>query len=317
MGGGAKAGGEANGVRMVGDVKLMARAVSGIDIKDLKSLADEGKKQLGSGVVALVGVTEDGKAGIVVGVTDDLTARFNAVDLVRKGAEALGGKGGGGRPDMAQAGGPDGAKADAALDGDRGRARRLAHEQGVESRARHGIDTQALLDHVVRRRVERVVEMRAALPRIGRAAVCAIAAFGAEECQRLSFGGDSVGLDEGRVAQVLQAGRRVLIGRARRAERPHLDGVGRKHMGFERIVGVLATALLDRRQRRAEGRAPCGRDAIARHLVEAEIALEVKPDIGWRVCGVRRSPLRSRGHERPRCSRGNRHPGASSGRDRR
>ena len=85
MGGGAKAGGEANGVRMVGDVKLMARAVSGIDIKDLKSLADEGKKQLGSGVVALVGVTEDGKAGIVVGVTDDLTARFNAVDLVQQG----------------------------------------------------------------------------------------------------------------------------------------------------------------------------------------------------------------------------------------
>ncbi len=115
MGGGAKSGGEANGVRMVGDVKLMARAVSGIDIKDLKSLADEGKKQLGSGVVALVGVTEEGKAGIVVGVTSDLTARFNAVDLVKKGAEALGGKGGGGRPDMAQAGGPDGAKADAAL----------------------------------------------------------------------------------------------------------------------------------------------------------------------------------------------------------
>ena len=115
MGGGAKAGGEANDVQMVGDVKLMARAVSGIDIKDLKSLADEGKKQLGSGVVALVGVTGEGKAGIVVGVTSDLTARFNAVDLVKKGAEALGGKGGGGRPDMAQAGGPDGAKADAAL----------------------------------------------------------------------------------------------------------------------------------------------------------------------------------------------------------
>jgi alanyl-tRNA synthetase len=115
MGGGANAGSEANGVQMVGDVKLMARAVSGIDIKDLKSLADEGKKQLGSGVVALVGVTGEGKAGIVVGVTNDLTARFNAVELVKKGAEALGGKGGGGRPDMAQAGGPDGAKADAAL----------------------------------------------------------------------------------------------------------------------------------------------------------------------------------------------------------
>jgi len=114
MGGGAAASGS-DGVRTVGDIKLLARAVSGIDIKDLKSLADEGKKQLGSGVVALVGVTEEGKAGIVVGVTNDLTARFNAVDLVKKGAEALGGKGGGGRPDMAQAGGPDGAKADAAL----------------------------------------------------------------------------------------------------------------------------------------------------------------------------------------------------------
>jgi alanyl-tRNA synthetase len=66
-------------------------------------------------VVAIVGVTDDGKAGLVVGVTPDLTSRFSAVDLVRKGAEALGGKGGGGRPDMAQAGGPDGSKADAAL----------------------------------------------------------------------------------------------------------------------------------------------------------------------------------------------------------
>ena len=88
---------------------------SGIDIKDLKSLADEGKKQIGSGVVAIVGVTDEGKAGVVVGVTADLTSRFNAVDLVKKGSEALGGKGGGGRPDMAQAGGPDGSKADDAL----------------------------------------------------------------------------------------------------------------------------------------------------------------------------------------------------------
>jgi alanyl-tRNA synthetase len=112
--GGGKAGG-ADGARMIGDIKLLARAVSGIEIKDLKSLADEGKKQVGSGVVAIVGVTGEGKAGIVVGVTDDLTKRFSAVDLVRKGAEALGGKGGGGRPDMAQAGGPDGGKADAAL----------------------------------------------------------------------------------------------------------------------------------------------------------------------------------------------------------
>ena len=113
-GGGGKSDG-ADGVRTVGDVKLMARAVEGIELKDLRSLADEGKKKVGSGIVAIVGVTGDGKAGIVVGVTNDLVARFNAVDLVRKGAEALGGKGGGGRPDMAQAGGPDGSKADAAL----------------------------------------------------------------------------------------------------------------------------------------------------------------------------------------------------------
>ena len=116
MGGGGSANGAAaSGVREVGNVKLMARAVEGIEMKDLKSLADDGKKQIGSGVVAIVGVTEDGKAGVVVGVTPDLTERFNAVNLVRVASEALGGKGGGGRPDMAQAGGPDGAKADAAL----------------------------------------------------------------------------------------------------------------------------------------------------------------------------------------------------------
>jgi alanyl-tRNA synthetase len=104
-----------DGLRTIGDFKLMARSVEGIELKDLRSLADEGKKKVGSGVVAIVGVTGDGKAGVVVGVTPDLTTRFNAVDLVKKGAEVLGGKGGGGRPDMAQAGGPDGSKADAAL----------------------------------------------------------------------------------------------------------------------------------------------------------------------------------------------------------
>jgi len=113
-GGGAKSDG-ADGLRTIGNIKLMARAVEGIELKDLRSLADEGKKQVGSGIVAIVGISGDGKAGIVVGVTADLTPRFNAVDLVKKGAEALGGKGGGGRPDMAQAGGPDGSKADAAL----------------------------------------------------------------------------------------------------------------------------------------------------------------------------------------------------------
>jgi alanyl-tRNA synthetase len=115
MGGGGKAQGDAADVRQVNGVKLLARVVSGIDFKDLRSLADEGKRQVGSGVVAIVATAEDGKAGIVVGVTDDLTKRFNAVELVKKGAEVLGGKGGGGRPDMAQAGGPDGSRADAAL----------------------------------------------------------------------------------------------------------------------------------------------------------------------------------------------------------
>ena len=81
----------------------------------MKSLVDDGKKQIGSGVVAIVGVTEDGKAGIVVGVTADLTSRFNAVELVRKGSEVLGGKGGGGRPDRAQGGAPSLAQADQAI----------------------------------------------------------------------------------------------------------------------------------------------------------------------------------------------------------
>ena len=114
-GGGGAVNGAASDVRNVGNIKLMARIVTGIDIKELKSLADEGKKQLGSGVVALVATSDDGKGSIVVGVTADLTARFSAVDLVRKASEVLGGKGGGGKPDMAQAGGPDGAKAGDAL----------------------------------------------------------------------------------------------------------------------------------------------------------------------------------------------------------
>lgn len=118
MGGGVAAGAatsDGSGLQTIGEIKLLARAVSGIDLKDLRSLADAGKKQVGSGVVAIVGVNEDGRAGIVVGVTDDLTKRYDARELVRGGAEALGGKGGGGRPDMAQAGGPDGTKAEAAL----------------------------------------------------------------------------------------------------------------------------------------------------------------------------------------------------------
>jgi alanyl-tRNA synthetase len=116
-GGGAGAGAAANGeaIRSVGNVKLLARTVQGLNPKDLRGLIDDGKKQVGSGIVAVVGVTEDGKAGLAVGVTDDLVKTWSAVDLVKVGAEALGGKGGGGRPDMAQAGGPDGTKAGDAL----------------------------------------------------------------------------------------------------------------------------------------------------------------------------------------------------------
>jgi len=120
LAGGGSAGGNgvaasADAIRAVGKVRLLARTVQGLDPKDLRALVDEGKKQVGSGIVAIVGVTEDGKAGLAVGVTADLVAAWNAVELVKAGAEALGGKGGGGRPDMAQAGGPDGAKAGEAL----------------------------------------------------------------------------------------------------------------------------------------------------------------------------------------------------------
>ncbi len=113
MGGGGEA---QDPVQEIAGTKLLARAVTGVEMKDLKSLADEAKARIGSGVVAIVGVAEDGKAGVVVGVTPDMTDRFDAVALVRAASEALGGKGGGGRRDMAQAGGPDGSKAQAALD---------------------------------------------------------------------------------------------------------------------------------------------------------------------------------------------------------
>ena len=115
-GGGMAGGGEGDSIKLVGSVKLMARAVEGLNPKDLRGLVDDGKEKIGSGVVAIVGVTEDGKAGLAVGVTPDLVGTFSAVELVKVGAQALGGKGGGGRPDMAQAGGPDGAKAEAALE---------------------------------------------------------------------------------------------------------------------------------------------------------------------------------------------------------
>jgi alanyl-tRNA synthetase len=115
MGGASSGNGADQAVRDVAGVKLFARAVRGVEMKDLKSLADEAKKTLGSGVVAIANTGADGKGAIVVSVTSDLTERFNAVDFVRLASERLGGKGGGGRPDMAQAGGPDGSQAEAAL----------------------------------------------------------------------------------------------------------------------------------------------------------------------------------------------------------
>ncbi|MCJ2043941.1 alanine--tRNA ligase [Methylobacterium sp. J-078] len=113
--GGAGSGAD-DGIAEIGGVKVMARVVEGVEMRDLKSLADEGKTRLGSGIVAIVGVAPDGKAGLVVGVTPDLTERYDAVALVRAGAGHLGGKGGGGRRDMAQAGGPEGAGAKAAIE---------------------------------------------------------------------------------------------------------------------------------------------------------------------------------------------------------
>ena len=100
--------------KTVAGVAYAGRVLDGVPANELKGMADEIKKQLGSGVVALVTVA-DGKVSLVVAVSDDLTSKVSAVDLVRAGAAAVGGKGGGGRPDMAQAGGPEGGNAAAAL----------------------------------------------------------------------------------------------------------------------------------------------------------------------------------------------------------
>ena len=104
------------GIQSLGSIKLIGRKIEGVALKDLRGIVDDGKAQVGSGIVVIAGVSEDGKAGIAVGVTDDLLTAWSAVDLARLGAEVLGGKGGGGRPDMAQAGGPDAGKAQAAID---------------------------------------------------------------------------------------------------------------------------------------------------------------------------------------------------------
>jgi alanyl-tRNA synthetase len=110
--GGSAGGGDA--IETVNGRKFLVIRTEGLGNNELKGLADEGKKRVGSGVVAVANVS-DGKASLIVGVTDDLSGSLSAVDLVRAGAAAIGGKGGGGRPDLAQAGGPNGTKADEAL----------------------------------------------------------------------------------------------------------------------------------------------------------------------------------------------------------
>jgi len=118
----ATGGDGAAAVEHVNGVKFAARNLGEVPARDLKGLAEAIGKQIGSGVVALVS-TADGKASIVVGVSPDLAGKISAVDLVRTASSAVGGKGGGGRPDMAQAGGPDGARAEAALAAVRGALR--------------------------------------------------------------------------------------------------------------------------------------------------------------------------------------------------
>ena len=105
--------------------KFLGQVVEGLDPKDLRSTVDAMKQRVGSGVAALVAVN-DGRASVAVGVTDDLTKQFNAVDLLKAAVAALGGQGGGGRPDMAQGGGPDGSKADEALEAVKGALEKVA-----------------------------------------------------------------------------------------------------------------------------------------------------------------------------------------------
>ncbi|MDG1996911.1 MAG: alanine--tRNA ligase, partial [Emcibacteraceae bacterium] len=112
LGGGGPSKGD--DVKLVNGIKFIGQVLEGIPAKELRGLADEAKQRIGSGVIAFIAVN-DGKAAVLTAVTDDLKDKISAVDLVRAGAEAIGGKGGGGRPDMAQAGGPDGSKANDAI----------------------------------------------------------------------------------------------------------------------------------------------------------------------------------------------------------
>ncbi|WP_203309875.1 alanine--tRNA ligase [Sphingomonas beigongshangi] len=103
-------GGQAAGPEQIGDVAFIGQVLEGFEAKGLRGAVDEAKQRLGSGVAVMVAVN-DGRASLAVGVTDDLVGRYNAVELLRTAVAVLGGQGGGGRPDMAQGGGPDGSKA--------------------------------------------------------------------------------------------------------------------------------------------------------------------------------------------------------------
>jgi alanyl-tRNA synthetase len=105
--------------------KFLGQVVDGLNPKDLRSTVDAMKQRVGSGVAALVAVNE-GRASVAVGVTDDLSGQISAVDLVKAAVEALGGQGGGGRPDMAQGGGPDGSKANEAIEAVRNALEKVA-----------------------------------------------------------------------------------------------------------------------------------------------------------------------------------------------
>ena len=114
MAGGAGSGGAADAPRQINGTAFLAQVLSGVSGRDLPALIDEHKARLGSGAVLLIADT-GGTAAVAAGVTDDLTGTLSAVDLVRAAVAELGGKGGGGRPDMAQGGGPDIKQAEAAI----------------------------------------------------------------------------------------------------------------------------------------------------------------------------------------------------------
>ena len=124
MGGGA-AKSEDAGPEQVNGHTFLGQVVEGLNPKDLRSTVDTMKQRVGSGIAALIAVNE-GRASVAVGVTDDLTAQINAVDLLKAAVATLGGQGGGGRPDMAQGGGPDGSKAKEALDAVKGALEKVA-----------------------------------------------------------------------------------------------------------------------------------------------------------------------------------------------